>query len=247
MIWGAVAGLGAAALILSLGSAVLFLLWNAGILTFPSAPGFTAAYVPALLLGIVVARAVGGWIATLGVVALAGAAVTRLLVYVDPETLFAYSAIPAGLLLGAGASAIVGRRHIPFRHPLEAAGVFGVLAIPSSLIDTAARLSPPSDPYVLGLTLALLGTMAAGVLLAHRSPQPVRDATVLAGALVVIGLVMLPTLWMGATSDARNVASAAVRCAQPLILIGTTWLATRVGLARTRTNVPRAWRSERSR
>lgn len=70
-----------------------------------------------------------------------------------------------------------------------------------------------------------------------------RDATVLAGALVVLGLVMLPTLWLSAASDARNLASAAVRSVQPLLLIGTAWLATRLGMARTRTNVPRAWRS----
>ncbi len=101
MTWAALAGLGSASLLFGFATAVLVLLWYAGILQFPSAPGFTAAFVPALLIGVVVARALGGWIATLAVVALGAAAATRLLVYSDAETVFAYSAIPAGLLLGA--------------------------------------------------------------------------------------------------------------------------------------------------
>ncbi len=227
MIWPALAGLGAATLLLGFGTAVLILLWYAGILTFPSAPGFTAAFLPALLIGVVVARSLGGWLATLGVAALGAAAATRLLVFIDGETLFAYSAIPAGLLFGVVASAIVGRARVPFPRALEAAGVMGLVTILTFLLDTAARLLPPSDPYPYALALSLVGTAAAGVVLANRSTRPSRDAALLAGALVAIGLVSLPTLPMGVADDPRNLAAAAVRLAGPLVLIGATWLAQR--------------------
>lgn len=227
MIWPALAGLGAATLLLGSGTAVLILLWYAGILTFPSAPGFTAAFLPALLIGVVVARSLGGWLATLGVAALGAAAAIRLLVFIDAETLFAYSAIPAGLLFGVVASAIVGRVRVPFRHALEAAGVMGLVTILAFLLDTAARLLPPIDPYPYALALLLVGAAAAGVVLASRSRRPFRDVALLAGAQVAIGLVSLPTLPMGAADGPRNLAAAAVRFAVPLLLIGATWLAKR--------------------
>lgn len=56
MIWPALGGLGAADLLWGSGTAALLLLWYAGILTFSSAPGSTAAFLPALLIGVVVAR-----------------------------------------------------------------------------------------------------------------------------------------------------------------------------------------------
>lgn len=242
MIWAALAGLGSASLLLSFGTAVLFLLWSAGLLRFPSAPGFTTAYLPALLVGVVVARARGGWTATLGVVALGAAAATRPLAYIDAETLFSYSAIPAGLLLGSVAAAVVGRRHIPFQHPLEAAGAFGLVAFAGFLIDTAARVFAPTDPYAYGLVLSLVGTVGAGVLLARRSPRPVRDALLLAGVLVAIALVTLPTTWMGGGATAWDppdlVAARIWRFAQPVVLIGAAWLATSIGVTLTRRNDP---------
>lgn len=242
MIWAALAGLGSASLLLSSGTAVLFLLWSADFLRFPSAPGFTAAYLPALLVGVVVARAAGGWAATLGVVALGVAAATRLLAYTDAETLFSYSAIPVGLLLGVVAAAVVGRRHIPFQHPLEAAGVFGLVGFAGFLIDTAARLYAPAVPYAFGLALSLVGTVGAGVLLARRSPRPMHDAILLAGVLVAIALVWLPTVWLGGGPTAWDppdlVAARAWRLAQPLVLIGAAWLATLIGATLNRRNDP---------
>lgn len=240
MIWAALAGLGSASLLLSFGTAVLYLLWFLGLLTFPSAPGFTAAYLPALLVGVVVARAAGGWTATLGVVALGAAAATRLLTYIDAETLFSYSAIPIGLLLGVIASAVVGRRQVPFQHPLEAAGVFGLVAFAGFLIDSAARLYAPADPYAYGLALSLVGTVGAGVLLARRSPRPVHDALLLAGVFVAIALVTLPTIWVGGgANDPPDLAAArAWRFAQPAVLIGAAWLATLIGALLTRRNDP---------
>lgn len=223
--WAALAGLGMASLVLSLGTAVLMLLWRAGLLVFPSAPGFTAAFVPALLLGVVVARSRGGWPATLGVATLGAASLTRLLVYIDGETLFAYGAIPAGLLLGAFASALLGRLRIPLPRVLEAAGMLGLVAILASLADTIARLLPPSDPYPVGLALSLLGAVAGGLVLAVRSGRPLRDALVLAGLLLGIGLLSVPPLLLSAADDPRNIASAAVRFIAPLLLFIATWLA----------------------
>lgn len=227
MIWPALGGLGAANLLWGFGTAALILLWYAGVLTFSSAPGFTAAFLPALLIGVVVARSLGGWGATLGVTALGAAAATRLLAFVDAETLFAYSAIPAGLLLGVVASAVVGRARVPFPHALEAAGVIALATILGLLLDTAARLLPPYDPYPYPLAFSLVGTAAAGLVLASRSARPLRDAALLAGALVAIGLLSLPTLPMGAAEDPRNLVIAAYRFAQPLVLVGATCVAQR--------------------
>ena len=239
MIWAALAGLGAASLLLSLGTVVLRLLWSAQILTFPSAPGFTAAYVPALAVGIAVARALGGWTATIGVAALGIAAATRLLGYVDAETLFSYSAIPGGLLLGAVSSVIIGRPRVPLRQLLEAAGGFGLVGIAGALIDTAARAVPPSDPYVYGLALSLVAVLGAGVVLARRSARPVRDAALLACALFVLALMALPTLWVGGADNPRNLEGAALRLAQPLLLLGSAWIATKVGATRVTGRNPR--------
>lgn len=240
MIWAAFAGLGAASLLLSFGMAVLFLLWSAEILTFPSAPGFTAAYLPALFVGVLVARAAGGWRATFGVVALGVAAATRVLAYADAETLFAYSPIPAGLVLGAVAAAVIGRRRIPFQHPLAAAGIFGLVGIAAFLIDTAARVFAPAEPYAYGLALSLVGTLGAGALLARRSPRPLRDALLLAGVLLATALVTLPTMVGGASAwDPPDLVAARTwRFAQPLVLIGAAWLATSIATGLSKRNDP---------
>jgi hypothetical protein len=162
----------------------------------------------------------------LGVAALGMAGATRLLVFVDAETLFAYAAIPAGLLAGVITSAIVGRPRMPLTHSLEAAGVMGLAALASVLLDTSARLRPPMDSQgEFALALSHIAALAAGTALAARSPRPLRDATVLATALVGIGLVTLARPLMGdAARDPRNAAALLVRFTAALVLVVSAWL-----------------------
>ncbi len=100
-------------------------------------------------------------------------------------------------------------------------------------MDTAARLFPSSDAYPYGLASSLIAVVAAGFLLANRSTRPMRDAALLAGALVTIGLVSLPTLPMGAAEDSRNLATAVAQFAQPVLLVCATWLLQRRSEAAT--------------
>ncbi len=103
--------------------------------------------------------------------------------------------------------------------------MLGLVAIIASLVDTIARLLPPSDPYPVGLALSLVGAAAGGLVLAVRSGRPLRDALLLAGLLLGIGLVSVPALSLGAAADPRNIASATVRFTAPALLLIATWLA----------------------
>lgn len=225
--WPALAGLGAASLTLALTTAVLVELSHAGVIQFRSAPGFTVAYVPTLALGIVVARALGGWPSTLGVLLFGVAASTRLIDFIDLETLFAYSAIPAGVLLGVIGAELVGRRHIPLRAPLEAAGAFGMTSIALFLLDAAARryTSPETFGYP-ATALGLAAAVAAGVVIARRSERPRHDALLLTAVLVAIELARLPTI-LAALSGDSNAVVTPVRAIHPLLVLGTAAMATR--------------------
>lgn len=223
--WAELAGLGATTLTFSLVTGLLLELWAAGVITFRSAPGFTGAFIPALALGVVVARALGGWTATRGAVLFGAAAATRLLDFVDLETLFAYSAIPAGVVVGVVSAEILGRRPVPLRVALEGAGVLGLAAAVSFLLDSAARLLRPVDPFTyVSMALGLAAAVGAGIVIAERSARPRRDAVILAGALLLIALVRLPTFIASVAGGDHALVVLPVPILQPALVVLAAWL-----------------------
>jgi stage V sporulation protein SpoVS len=205
-------------------------------------PRLEPALLPAAFAGAFVGVRLGGWRGLLCLVAFASVGVVRYLTYPIGAALdcargvtevcrgatdFDFVVPQAWLLPGfvAGVlAAVMTRARVPLRVELEALGAVAFLPLVGYALPLSRGFDAPSVFDVLG---ASLGLLAAAIIMARRSSDPMRSGFIVASALLLLAVPYLTYILWFNSDPAQSPWNQWMAFAAPVALVVATYAMSR--------------------